>query len=148
MGLNPKFDAVLAQMAAIHDKKSADYASSDNRYSNFEMASDCAGITISQGFRYIIGIKLARLNELEDVGKDPNNESLEDSRLDLATYAALYASYFKEVAPTYFKLQDTSINCICHLKLVDAIDKITPIPVDVKDICPLHHIPYVKKENE
>lgn len=88
---NPKFHNLLKQMAEMHDKKSADYASSANYYSNFESAAADAGITVDEVFATLIGIKLARLRELR--GKEPNNESVQDSRLDLAVYASLWASY-------------------------------------------------------
>lgn len=90
---NPAFQAVLAKMKAIHESKSHDYASSGNPFSNFELAANIAGITVEQGMRFLCGIKLARLLELEDTGKVPNNESIADSEFDLATYAALKAAY-------------------------------------------------------
>ena len=92
--MNPKFDAILQAMKATHDKKSNDYAEDDNPYSNFETAAKAAGTTVDVVFRVMIGIKLARLNELEGKGKTANFESLEDTRRDLATYGALYASYY------------------------------------------------------
>lgn len=96
MGCNPKFDAVLSKMAAIHDKKSEDYASAANRYSNFEFAAHCASVftdPLDQAFAVLIGVKLARLGELCSSGKTPNHESIQDTRVDLANYAALWASY-------------------------------------------------------
>lgn len=93
MAANPKFDALLAKMQATHDLKNADYAKAGNPYSNFEEAAAVAGTDADTVFRVMIGIKLARLNELLSSGKIPNNESIQDSRLDLAVYAALWASY-------------------------------------------------------
>ena len=83
-------------MRDIHNKKAHDYARDDNRYSNFENAAKTAGTSVGAVFRTMIGIKCARLAELEG-GKSPNNESIQDSLLDLATYAALYASYYTVV---------------------------------------------------
>jgi hypothetical protein len=93
---NPKFHAILQKMAATHDKKSADYASDANYYSNFESAAVAAGTTVDVIFRTMIGIKLARLAELQGKGKIPKNESIQDSLEDLAVYAALYASYYEK----------------------------------------------------
>lgn len=93
---NPKFDAVIQKMVAIHAKKSQDYANDANRYSNFEAAATSAGTTVDVVFRTLIGVKLARLAELQGKGKTPNNESIEDSLLDLAVYATLYASYYEK----------------------------------------------------
>lgn len=98
--MNPKFDAILAKMKATHDKKSQDYANDSNRYSNFESAATSAGTTVDVVFRTLIGVKLARLAELQGKGKTPNNESIQDSLEDLAVYAALYASYYVEVPVT------------------------------------------------
>ena len=92
---NPKFHKLLKQMAEMHDKKSEDYANSSNYYSNFHAAAAIAGVSIDEVFAVMIGIKLARLRELKS--KDPNNESTQDSRLDLAVYAALWASYHTEM---------------------------------------------------
>lgn len=91
---NPAFHALLHRMAEMHDKKSADYADIDagNYYSNFELSAKIAGTTPDTVFRVLIGVKLARLDELLK-GKTPNNESLDDSLLDLAVYSALWASY-------------------------------------------------------
>jgi hypothetical protein len=43
-------------------------------------------------FRVLIGVKMARLDELLK-GKAPNHESADDSVLDLSVYSALWASY-------------------------------------------------------
>lgn len=91
---NPKFDAHLETMRAIHDRKNADYAQDDNPYSNFETAAAIAGCSVDTVFAVLIGVKLARIRELS-TGKAPNNESLADSRLDLSVYAALWASYHR-----------------------------------------------------
>jgi hypothetical protein len=96
VGANPKFDAILQRMADIHDKKSEDYASAANRYSNFEFAASCAAQfsdPLDQVFATLIGVKLARLGELCGKGKTPNHESIQDTRIDLSNYAALWASY-------------------------------------------------------
>lgn len=97
MAGNPKFHALLKKMADMHDKKSADYATSDNYYSNFETAATVAGTTVDVVFRVLIGVKLARLIELQGKGKVPKNEAVEDSLLDLAVYSTLYASYYEPV---------------------------------------------------
>src|SRR5262245_56376016 len=85
--------AVLEKMAAIHEKKAHDYAADSNPYSNFEKAAAFAGVTVDQVFAVLLGIKQARIEELTRSGKEPNNEAIEDSYVDLATYATLRASY-------------------------------------------------------
>jgi len=93
---NPKFDAVIAQMVETHNKKSADYAKDTNPYSNFEETAATAGCSVDTVFLVMIGVKLARLRELLASGKTAQNESVQDSRMDLAVYCALWASYHGE----------------------------------------------------
>ncbi len=94
MAANPKFHTLIKQMSEMHDKKNNDYASSANPYSNFEQAAAFAGCSVDTVFAVLIGIKEARLRELTASGKTPNNESIQDTRLDAAVYTALRASYF------------------------------------------------------
>ena len=94
--LNPKFDKLIEKIRSIHDKKNADYATAKDPYSNFTQAAEFAGVTVDQVFAVLIGIKEARLKELTSTGKVPNNESIQDTRIDAATYAALRASYYYE----------------------------------------------------
>lgn len=84
-------------MHQMHEAKNNDYASDSNPFSNFEMAAHLAGCPVDTVFRVLIGIKLARLHELLK-GKTPKNESIADSKLDLAVYSALWASYTQPVA--------------------------------------------------
>lgn len=96
MARNPAFTALLGQMAAIHDKKNEDYASADNPYSNFELAGALGALfsdPVDVACAVLIGVKIARLAELRGKGKTPNHESVADTHLDLATYAAIWGSY-------------------------------------------------------
>ncbi len=95
MARNPKFNMLLDEMKQLHDAKNHDYAQEGNPYSNFEEAAQVAeGFTgIDAVFASLIGIKLARLRELTRAGKAPNNESIGDTRRDLAMYATLWCSY-------------------------------------------------------
>ena len=83
---------LLKQMQETHDRKNEDYATAGNPYSNFQLAATIAGCSVDTVFRVLIGVKLARLDELLK-GKVPRNESIDDSLLDLAVYSALWASY-------------------------------------------------------
>lgn len=95
--INPKFHAALDRIREIHDKKSSDYANDANRYANFEQAAATAGCSVDTVFGVLIGVKLARLAELTKSGKIPNNESIQDTRLDLAVYSTLWLSYHEEI---------------------------------------------------
>lgn len=81
-------------MEDLHERKNHDYASDGNPYSNFEyaaMVSKDFTDPVDRVFATLIGVKLARLQELTK-GKVPNNESVNDTYLDLANYAAIWAS--------------------------------------------------------
>ena len=95
---NEAFHNLLKQLGVLHDKKNHDYsdAANGNYYSNFESAATVAGCSTDTVFRVMIGIKLARLDELLK-GKTPLHESLTDSLIDLTCYAALWTSYRQKV---------------------------------------------------
>jgi hypothetical protein len=95
MAKSPKFKMLLHEMGELHDLKNNDYAQDGNPFSNFEEAAEFAkGFTgVDAVFAVLIGIKAARLRELTRSGKTPNNESVVDTRKDLAMYAALWAAY-------------------------------------------------------
>jgi len=78
-------------MSEIHDRKNSDYASDDDPYSNFKFAAAYAEIPLYKVYLVIEGIKTARLHQLHK-GKTPKNESMDDTYLDKATYAAIEAS--------------------------------------------------------
>src|SRR5689334_12892679 len=91
-----KFHELVDIMKAIHDMKSHDYASLENPFSNFEEAAELIELfqkPIDQCFAGIIGIKISRLGQLLN-GKEPKNESIEDTFIDLANYVILWASYY------------------------------------------------------
>ena len=90
---NLQFIDYLRQMRQVHDSKNHDYADVGNPYSNFEGAAQIAGVTVDTVFQVMIGIKLERLRQLVGTDKEANNESVDDSILDLANYAALWGSY-------------------------------------------------------
>lgn len=94
---NPVFAGLLDEMRVLHERKNHDYANDDNPYSNFEQAAETAAgfVGVDAVFAALIGVKLARLRELTRTGKAPNNESLQDTRTDLAMYAALWAAYHR-----------------------------------------------------
>lgn len=101
MAHNPRFDALLERMRGIHTSKNADYCGEGkdiNPFQNFEDAAATAGCSVDTVFQVMIGTKLARLKVLLASGQPPKNESVQDSRSDLAMYAALWASYYEEAA--------------------------------------------------
>lgn len=95
---NPDFRDLLEDMLELHERKGHDYARSDNPYSNFEEAAAESGLSVDQVFRVMVAIKNARIRELERSGKDPQNESVQDSYMDRLMYCALQLSYRRRCA--------------------------------------------------
>lgn len=82
------FEALTAQMKEILFKKGNDYANTD-RLSNFKLAGSICGLKAEQNCLSLIATKVARLGVLLNSDKTPNNESIQDSVLDLANYSIL-----------------------------------------------------------
>ena len=82
------FDNTIAVMRDIMFKKGNDYAGQD-RLSNFKHGGAICGISAEQHCLALIATKVARLGSLLSSGKTPNNESINDSCIDLANYALL-----------------------------------------------------------
>src|SRR5690606_34763120 len=94
----PEVIKLLDEIKEIHSKKNADYASQDNQFENFTRAAyliSWFNNDADKTFVNHIATKLARLATLLNSKNAPNNESIEDSFLDLATYCILWASYYK-----------------------------------------------------
>lgn len=81
------FDAFVQKQRETLLRKGNDYSSID-RLSNFKLAGSICGLTPEQNCLSLIATKVARLGVLLG-GKVPNNESIQDSILDLANYAVL-----------------------------------------------------------
>lgn len=75
-------------MKAVLEAKSADYAQEQDVLSNFKTAGAICQLTSSQQCLSMIATKIARLGVLLS-GKDPKNEPIEDSVLDLINYSFL-----------------------------------------------------------
>ena len=86
---------VLNEMERLVATKAHDYAKDENVFSNFEFAADVAGVSVEQEFAVMIATKVARLRELLG-GKVPNHESIDDTLLDLANYAALCLAWRRQ----------------------------------------------------
>lgn len=125
MARNPRFHALLADMAAMHDRKNEDYASAGDPYSNFKAAGALAAQFTDPtdiAFATLIGVKLARLAELKGKGKSPRNEGVQDTLLDLAVYAALWASY------TYPLTQERGEQAASALAVASAVQAARSLP--------------------
>ena len=81
------FDNMVAEMRKVMLVKGDDYANED-RLSNFKLAGNICGITPELNCLNLIATKVARLGVLLQ-GKEPKNESVQDSVLDLSSYSVL-----------------------------------------------------------
>lgn len=83
------------KMSDVILSKGDDYANSD-RLSNFKLAGAIAGGTPETNCLNLIATKVARLGVLLNSKQGPKNESINDSILDLANYAALLSMIMSE----------------------------------------------------
>lgn len=106
--VNTEFVELLRKMKEIHEKKGADYAAEGKHYENFERAaivSSWFNDPVDKVFAILITVKLARLATLTNSTKPPNNESIDDTHEDLATYSTLWASRSKTIRKSEYILE-------------------------------------------
>lgn len=88
------FQNVLNEMAKLHDKKAADYGQSTDSYANLR-GGEKFGIKPWVGAALLASFKIQRIQSFCKNGK-LENESVEDSLLDLANYAAIALVLYRE----------------------------------------------------
>lgn len=93
---NPAFNALVAEILELHEKKNADYASDDDPLSNFRRAQKL-GVNPFTGILVRMSDKWGRLEELAR-GKSPQNESMRDTLIDLSVYSLLAVILLDEAA--------------------------------------------------
>ena len=89
------FNEVTDKMREILLSKGDDYANED-RLSNFKLAGNISGLNAELNCLSLISTKVARLGVLLNSEKEPNNESVQDSVLDLANYSILLSMILKD----------------------------------------------------
>ena len=89
------FNEVTEKMRTILLSKGDDYANED-RLSNFKLAGNISGLNAELNCLSLISTKVARLGVLLNSDKEPNNESVQDSVLDLANYSILLSMILKD----------------------------------------------------
>lgn len=91
---SPLFYELLEEMAETHDRKSHDYASNANPFGNYHFAGLVANLFShspeDSGFAGRLAEKIYRISILEGEGKQPKNESVEDTERDIAVIATLW----------------------------------------------------------
>jgi len=89
------FGYMTGEMRKTLFSKGDDYANED-RLSNFKLAGAIAGGDARTNCLNLIATKVARLGVLINSDQEPNNESIEDSVLDLANYSVLLSMIINE----------------------------------------------------
>lgn len=82
-----QLSAIFDEIVKTQDSKGNDYAGED-RLSNFKLVSQIVGITPEQVLLVFIATKAVRIGNLQG-NKTPNNESVDDSIIDLVNYGIL-----------------------------------------------------------
>jgi hypothetical protein len=93
---DPRFYALLDEIADLHSRKSHDYAPQDDPLLNFKATS-------ALGVRPVVGVLVRMTDKWNRIaqlvkGKTPKNESLRDSLVDLAVYSLLTVILLAEEA--------------------------------------------------
>lgn len=89
------FNEMTEKMRNIMISKGNDYANTD-RLSNFKLAGNISGLNAKLNCLSLIATKVARLGVLLNSNNEPNNESIQDSVLDLANYSLLLSMILSE----------------------------------------------------
>ncbi len=89
------FNKFVEEMRTTLFKKGQDYSNED-RLSNFKLAGNIVGIGPALNCLNLIATKVARLGILLNTTGIPNNESVNDSVLDLTNYGMLLSMIINE----------------------------------------------------
>lgn len=90
---NPEFEKVIDEVLEMHRRKGADYGSKDDFFANVS-ASEQWGISPWVGAMMRANDKVVRL-QAASRGSTLQNEGIEDSLLDIATYAVIAVCLFR-----------------------------------------------------
>jgi hypothetical protein len=89
----PEFSTTLQKMNKVHISKNQDYANDANPFFNFDSVEMMIAMfknNRDKTYAHFVANKLARLANLLNSGKDANNESLQDTLVDMANYCVLW----------------------------------------------------------
>ncbi len=88
--------SILDRCMVILSKKNHDYSEVTDAFANFKSSAELAGITPAQSLLTLLGMKMARLSQLIGNGKQPMNEKIEDSLIDVINYTLLLRGVLQE----------------------------------------------------
>lgn len=109
---SPTYYKLLEEMKELHSRKSHDYASNENPVGNYHFAGTLALLFVGSpedaGFVGRLGEKIYRLANLQKDGKEPLNESIEDTERDIAVICSLWMAsrMDKRRKPTIAELEE------------------------------------------
>ena len=89
------FERVLIEMVKLSRKKAHDYASEDDRFSNFRETADHLGLEAIDSCDLLVATKQARLKQLRAKGR-AMNESMRDTYVDRAVYSVIAVALYDE----------------------------------------------------
>lgn len=90
------FEAALIAMVETNRRKRADYASDGDPWRNFKDTARQVNSTPGMSCEVLIATKQSRLSNLLGTGRNPQNESVEDTVLDRAVYSVIALAMFKQ----------------------------------------------------
>ena len=91
-----EFTDILKRMEEIHNSKSQDYADPNNPMSNFDVAEYGLSLFRKERDKCFVWPIFTKLATLLNSGNAPNNESIEDSLIDIANYVILWKVDFSQ----------------------------------------------------
>lgn len=93
--LEEELEVFQSTMREVLVKKSNDYSHED-ALSNFKTTAAVTQTKTNSTILTMMGIKIARLGVLINQSKEPKNEAIEDTLIDLANYSFLLLCAIKE----------------------------------------------------
>jgi hypothetical protein len=94
---DPRFYALLEEIAKLHSAKNHDYSKAGEPLSNFRKC-EAFGIPAWKGVLVRLSDKWSRLEQLAG-GKEPKNESMRDTLVDTAVYSLLAILLLEDAKP-------------------------------------------------
>ncbi len=105
---SPEFEAVIREVLEMHRRKGADYGTDDDFFANVSASANW-GIDPWVGAMMRVSDKVARLQSAAK-GSTLKNEGIEDSLLDIATYAVIAVCLFRRKTGDEIILEERPLN--------------------------------------
>jgi hypothetical protein len=87
---NDPFERLLIPLVEMNRKKRADYASDDNLFLNFDINATIMRFPGYDAYEDCLSMVARKLNRLTNLrGREPQNEGVIDTNIDLAVYSVL-----------------------------------------------------------